>query len=163
MKFCGPSNSLLRPSNSLRTGNLTGNFSGCGPFGRFSCPIDQINQRLAPKFPETLGTGNFFAGNREFSRHNRELFDGTGNPSTLTGFMETIGIFRSWSTHPTASSPGQESRRSAPCFIGQKARMARAVRRARPEIGCVHGPDDSWRAQPAPARRAVQAGKNPPH
>jgi hypothetical protein len=53
---------LLRagPSNSLRTGNLAGNFSGCGPFGRFSCPIDQINQRLAPKFPETLGTGEFF-------------------------------------------------------------------------------------------------------
>jgi hypothetical protein len=30
------------------------------------CPIDQINQRLAPQFPEHGGTGNFFAGNREF-------------------------------------------------------------------------------------------------
>src|ERR1700730_11900573 len=36
----------------LRTGNLTGNFSDSGPFGRFLCPIDQINQRLAPQFPE---------------------------------------------------------------------------------------------------------------
>jgi len=64
------------PSNSLRTGNLTGNFSGFGPFGRFLCPIDQINQRLAPQFPEVIGTGNFFARNREFSRRNREFIRG---------------------------------------------------------------------------------------
>src|SRR6202030_534892 len=63
----------LDPSNSPRTGNLTGNFSGFGPFWRFSCPIDQINQRLVPQFPEPGGTGNFFAGNREFLRQNREF------------------------------------------------------------------------------------------
>src|ERR1700681_606478 len=64
--------STYRASNSLRTGKLTGNFSGFGPFGRFLCPIDQINQRLAPQFPEPGGTGNFYARNREFTRLNRE-------------------------------------------------------------------------------------------
>src|ERR1700674_3036836 len=59
-------------ANSLRTGNLTGNFSGFGPSERFSRPIDQINQRLAPQFPEPERTGNFFAGTGNFS-------DGTGN------------------------------------------------------------------------------------
>jgi hypothetical protein len=54
------------PSNSLRTGNLTGNFSGYGPSGRFSCLIDQINQRLAPQFPEHERTANFFARTGNF-------------------------------------------------------------------------------------------------
>src|ERR1700694_3820182 len=61
------------PANSLRTGNLTGNFSGCGLLGHFSCPIDQINQRLAPQFPEPERTGNFFVGTGNFFRQNREL------------------------------------------------------------------------------------------
>jgi hypothetical protein len=59
-------NEILRPSNSLRTGNLTGNFSGCGPSGHYSCPIDPIDQWLAPQFPEHRGTGNFLRVNREF-------------------------------------------------------------------------------------------------
>src|ERR1700674_1185908 len=91
------------PANSLRTGNLTGNFSGFGPFGRFSCPIDEINQRLAPKFPEhsrkpgigsqfqcvtpqfpeMTGTGNFLRGTGNF-------FDGTGNSFSLIDFMESM-------------------------------------------------------------------------
>src|ERR1700680_584787 len=78
-----------RPGGELRTGNLTGNFSGFGPFGRFLCPIDQINQRLAPKFPEHGGTGNFVAGNREFSRRNREFFVGSGNSGE---FLSDAGL-----------------------------------------------------------------------
>src|SRR6202521_359052 len=68
-----------RSSNSLRTGNLTGNFSGFGPFGRFLRPIDQINQGLAPQFPEPARTGNFFAGTGNFERRIRELGGGSGN------------------------------------------------------------------------------------
>src|ERR1700704_5597603 len=74
------------PSNSLRTGNLTGNFCGFGAQHRFSCQFVQHLQVVAPEFPEQAGTGNFFRGNREFSSDNREfqfpeLFRGNDLPT----------------------------------------------------------------------------------
>ncbi len=65
--------------NSLRTGNLTGNFSNLGLFLQFSLLINQQIQMLAAKFPSKWNREFFcrnrelFLPNREFSRPNREL------------------------------------------------------------------------------------------
>jgi hypothetical protein len=90
------------PSNSLRTGNLTGNFSGFGPSGRFSCPIDKINQWLVPKFPELRENQEFVIDFNELQPNSLRraeqgifcleqgiFFDGSGNSYSLIGFMET--------------------------------------------------------------------------
>jgi hypothetical protein len=72
-----------RSSNSLRTGNLTGNFRRFGPQRRFSCQFAQHLQVVAPQFPEPAGTGNFFARTGNFSAI-------TGNFNSLSFFVETI-------------------------------------------------------------------------
>src|ERR1700674_2822265 len=112
------------PANSLRTGNLTGNFSGIGPFGRFSCPIDQINQWLAPQFPEHERTGNFFAGTGNFRRRIRELDAGSGNLDS----RRWSGAERSLSrgARPGKRTRGRTTR--APSRPGSKLSGARRYR-----------------------------------
>src|SRR6202023_1151813 len=66
-------------SDSLLTGNLTGNFSNLGLFLRFLLIINEQIQMLASKFPSKWNREFFrrnrelFLPNREFSRPNREL------------------------------------------------------------------------------------------
>jgi hypothetical protein len=59
-------------SDSLLTGNLTGNFSNLGLFLRFLLLINEQIQTLASKFPSKWNR-ELFLPNREFSRPNREL------------------------------------------------------------------------------------------
>jgi hypothetical protein len=64
------------------------------PFRAFLCKISQINQRLAPKFPEMAGTGNFSARTGNF-------LNGTGNSLSLSGSVETLqrSRFNTWFRH----------------------------------------------------------------